>query len=542
MTVSRETNPTIVPLGRGGTWLAISLLVCFGGCGMWDRPANDPFDPKQPSPSALGGTGDPRATEGRSERSSSRVGPTVAQQPDGAQSAVIGARADTDADTRTVITATFSDSLAATPPVGDDSDELPPGRQAKQRDAAGAPVVVAEAPLDLTADSGLDLMQAESLALNKHPQIAEARAQVENARGAYVQAGLPFNPVLQYQSAEIGNGGASGIHQLQMSQTFVTADKLGLNQRVQAQAIRRQLAELEIAELQVLTRVRAAYAAALVAQRRVELAEKIVDLARQSVASVEALFAAQEVAKTALLQAQIELQQAQISHENAQTQLQSSRRSLAAAIGDVRLPAGPLTGEIGQGLTDEPWEPLLADIESRSPVLSRAGADVERARWALQLASAQVIPNITGQVGVGVAGGTDDAIASAGISVPLPIRNRNQGNIRSARANIAAASASLEVQRLNLQQRLADSLGSYQVAYERYQRLISNVVPNAEETFELSRTAFEAGEIDYLQLLTAQRTLFSIRLEVLENAAAARQALADIEGALVGQGNFQINS
>jgi len=65
------------------------------------------------------------------------------------------------------------------------------------------------------------------------------------------------------------------------------------------------------------------------------------------------------------------------------------------------------------------------------------------------------------------------------------------------------------------------------------ERLRDNVLPGAEETFELSKTAVEAGESNYLTLLTAQRTLVNTRLRILDALGEARRAAAEIDGLLV---------
>lgn len=313
----------------------------------------------------------------------------------------------------------------------------------------------------------------------------------------------------------------------------MTANKLEIAQQVQAHEAQRRRSELRMAELRVLTNVRSAFAAAIVAQRRAQIANQIVDLAEKSLSSVQDLLNAQEVSRVVWLQARVEAEQARITAENAATQLRANRGVLAAAAGLQTLPADALVGEVGEGLIETPWESLLAEITATSPEITAAGSALERARWSLRLACAQVTPNITGQIGVGVDASTDDTFASVGVSVPLPLWNRNQGNIRSARASIAEASAAIDRTRLSLEGRLASAAGRYQVALERYRRLNDSVLPTSEETYQLSQRAFEAGETDYIQLLTIQRTLFNTRLSVMEAAADARRAAAEIEGLLV---------
>ena len=384
-------------------------------------------------------------------------------------------------------------------------------------------------------DSGdsLTLQQLEATALASHPALRQAYARVNSKRGQYVQAGLPFNPVLQYQSEEIGNESASGLHSLRVNQQFVTANKLGIAQQVQAHEVQKQQAELRAAELRVLTRIRTAFTAAAVSQRRTELTDQIVELAEKSLQSVQSLVEAKEASNIALLQAKVELDQARVNAENAATQLQADRRALAAAAGLPKLPPSDLAVDRGEILEEAPWELLLSELEINSPELAAAGSELERARWALQLACAQVTPNITGQLGVGVDTATDDTYAIVGVSVPLPIRNRNEGNIQTARADIAAASAAIDQTRLSLGGRLADAVGRYQTARQRHEQLVSRIVPNAEETYKLSQQAFAVGESDFLQLLTVQRTLFTTRLSLLDAFGQAKQALAEIEGLLV---------
>ncbi len=394
-------------------------------------------------------------------------------------------------------------------------------------------IAASELQVSDEGDSPNSIEALEAIAIQNHPAIIEARGLVDASRGQYVQAGLPFNPLLQYQAEEVGDVGSAGLHTLRVSQQFITANKLGLAQQVEAQTVARRSAELQRAELIVLTRVRVSFAKAFIAQQRAEVAKQIVELAEQSVQSAKLLYEAQEVSKAALLQVRVEAQQARIGADNAVTILAAQRRALAAAVGVNMLPPSPLVGEAVGVLSEKPWEVLVETITKNSPELLAAGSNFERARWALRLACAQVRPNITGQAGVGVDTISDDAFAVFGVSVPLPIRNRNQGNIRSARAEVATAAAASERIRLDLESRLANAVGRYQAARLRHQRLRDQVLPNAVETYELSRAAFDAGESNYLQLLTSQRTLFATELRILDALGEAKEAAAEIDGLLV---------
>lgn len=393
-----------------------------------------------------------------------------------------------------------------------------------------------DVPIDVVETSmaaGISLVDLEAMALGAHPAIVEARARMASTRGQVIQSGLSPNPVVQYQSDEVGNERSSGLHRVTISQQFITAGKLNLAQQVQSHEFNRRKAQLQRAELQVLTQVRSLFNRCLIDQQRSELTQRIVELSDQSIDSVQALLRAEEVSKISLLQAKVENEQAQIANSNARIGYEASLRGLSAAIGNGVVIDQRLVGTLESELADRPWSATLSEIVAASPELSAANSSLQRARWALQLACANVTPNVTASVGVGLDAFTEDTFATVGVSVPLPLRNRNQGNILSARANITSATAAIDRTRLDLESRLAEAAGRYQTAKNRHTRLKERVIPTAEETYELSQKAFEAGETGYIQLLTAQRTLFSTRLDVLSALSQAKQAAAEIEGLLV---------
>ncbi|MEM6471861.1 MAG: TolC family protein [Planctomycetota bacterium] len=378
------------------------------------------------------------------------------------------------------------------------------------------------------------LQDAEAVALQTHPAIRKQRSTLQAARGQFVQAGLPFNPVAQYLSEEIGNDDSTGLHSLTISRQFATANRLGIAQQVQVREYQKQQARLRSAELRVTNDVRTAFALALVAQQRTELSREILKLAAKSEAAVKDLVDAEEASKLSLLQAKVETEQTRIDFENAAARHRAALRVLAAAVGDPSIEESRLLGELQTPDSDQPWAPLLQQLSANSPELSLATAELDRARCALQLACAQVVPNITGQAGVGYDSMTDDTFAVVGVSVPIPIRNRNQGNIQSARARISAAADAIDETQLSLERRLASSVGQYEIAKQQYERLSDSVIPAAEEAYELAVQAYEVGEADYLQLLTAQRTLFEKRLRQLDASGRAAAAANQIDTWLVG--------
>ena len=86
------------------------------------------------------------------------------------------------------------------------------------------------------------LDQLVDLALANNPAIKELAATTQKAAGFRTQVGLYANPIVGYQAQQLADRGTDQ-HLLFAEQEFVTADKLGLNRRVQNEALRSQLQE-----------------------------------------------------------------------------------------------------------------------------------------------------------------------------------------------------------------------------------------------------------------------------------------------------------
>ncbi len=282
--------------------------------------------------------------------------------------------------------------------------------------------------------SVVTLDELESLALAQHPAIAEAEAKVASLRGKWLQVGLKPNPFIQYNSDEIGSAASSGLHAAMLGKTFVTANKLSLNRQVVAAQIEQARADWDAARIRVLSDVRAEFQNALVAQERLELTKQLRDIAGKSLVSVDAMNRASEASRIDLLQAQTVLQQAELAVETANAGLIGARERLAAVASIDRLPADRLVGTIGIDLEIADYDAIASELVAASPEIANRVAEISRAQQALRLACATVTPNFVAQVGAGVDTSIDETFAVVQVTVPLPITNRNQGNIRSTRA------------------------------------------------------------------------------------------------------------
>jgi cobalt-zinc-cadmium efflux system outer membrane protein len=379
----------------------------------------------------------------------------------------------------------------------------------------------------------MTLAELEEMAQRCNPTLAQAAARVEAARGNYVQVGLHPNPVAGYIGAEMGNEGRAGQQGGFLSQELVTAKKLQLNRSVASQEVRQAEYAWEMQRQRVLTDVRRSFYDVLVTQRTVELTEQLARIGEEGVKSVEALIRGKEVARGDFLQARIEADTANVLLERARNRYVAAWRNLAAVVGAADMAPGPLAGDVQDGLSQLTWEDTFSRLLAESPQLASAQAGVARAQAALSRQCAGRVPNVDLQGAVQYDNATQDTFATLQVGLPIPIYNRNQGNIRRAQAELLAAQRNVQTVQLALQQRLAAAFEQYTNARYQVDKYQHDILPNAEASLTLTNSGYRQGEFSYLMLLTAQRTFFQTNLTYLDALRELRASTTAIEGNLL---------
>lgn len=380
----------------------------------------------------------------------------------------------------------------------------------------------------------LTLADMEHLALLNNPSLGRSAALVAAARGNWLQVGLPPNPHVGYSGQQLGSGGREEQHGVLFEQELVRGGKLRLNRAIAEQEVVRAEQQWAAQRQRVLTDVRIAFYDALLAQRQFDLSGELATIARQALDAADRLHRAGETPRTDVLQAELELQGAEILLNRASNRHAAAWRSLTAIVGLPHLPPAVLRGELEAIPAELTWEASLQRLLTTSPQIAAAVATIDRAGWSLDRARAEPIPNLTFQGIVqqdnAIDGKTDGAVQ---LTLPLPLWNRNQGGIRQAEAELAAAQRALAQLELDLQNRLAPAFERYTSAAFQVRRYRERILPAAQQTLDLVRRGYQEGEFPFLNVLTAQRTYSQANLAYLEALRELQAAAAEIEGLLL---------
>lgn len=392
-------------------------------------------------------------------------------------------------------------------------------------------------PLESEKPAGADMTldSLEQLALENNPAIRQASAAAYKAIGTRHQVGRCPNPTIGYSGQQLVDQGTDQ-HLAFVEQDIVLGHKLQLNQQVLDQDVQSQLWEVEVQRYRVLTDIRLRFYEALAAQRRMELATEFHRVTEQGVRIAEKRKEALEGSQPEVLQAEIQLNEVDLLKQRAEIAYQAAWKELAATAGVPEMQPAKLDGTLDPASTARDWDLTYQNIVGSSPELRAAYARVRRAQVNLERQQTQPIPNLQTQLMAGYDQATDSQMINVQVGVPVPVFNRNRGNIDAAYAEYSRATHDARRIELSLKARLArvsQEFDSAAVAVERYSE---QILPKAQQTLDLSEQAYVAGEFDFLQVLIARRTYFESNLQYVQALGELAQANATVEGILLTGG------
>jgi len=388
---------------------------------------------------------------------------------------------------------------------------------------ATAENAVATLPTDLAEEamhgpSPATLPEFVDLAMRSHPKLRQAMAAIEAARGKAVQARLYPNPVIAGFTPQAA--GLDSQWSGTVAQDLVTGGKLRLQQQAALREVQRAEYELIRARFDVLREVRQSYYALLVSQRRVEIYKMLLDIAKRSFEIGRQLAEAGEGTKADVLFWSIERDRADVRLLNASVYIETGRRQLATAVGLPRADIGRLEADLFQKLPTFDLKNLQEAVVRANAKPRAAEAEIARAQWALERAAVQPIPNVNLLGGYQrQVGGPPQDQGLAQVMMAVPLFDRNQGNIRSARADIAASRADLRTIELDLATQAAQAIANYRTSQRLVEWYEQYILPKARETVQLTQTLYARGEVTFLSLLQAQRILTETELAFVESQA-----------------------
>lgn len=387
--------------------------------------------------------------------------------------------------------------------------------------------------LKTSADSvtgSLTLADLEALAMSNNPTLSQAAAAVDQQWGEYRQSGLYPNPQIGYLNTTANQSAPKQSNGIFLSQEFVTAKKIPLAQAADSQEIKRLQWDQEAQRMRVLNDVRTRYYEVLGAQRAVTVNQELEVLSRKHLATAEELFQAKTAPKTDVLQARVLVESSRIGLAEANHRLEAAWAQLASMVGVPSLPLTSLSDTGSDAIPSLDMESEWQRMVEGSPQLRSAESELDHGRAVLCQELAQAKPNVTLQMVADYDRVTQSTTASTLVALPLPIFNRNQGNIDKAAADIRADQADIVRSQLVLRDQLADSFRRFKTSRMQAEKLKESILPTVEENLKLTMTAYKGGEISFRDVLTAQEAFAQSQIAHIEAVTEAHKVAVEITG------------
>ncbi len=232
---------------------------------------------------------------------------------------------------------------------------------------------------------------------------------------------------------------------------------------------------------------------------------------------------------------------AQIEADRLKTEianLEDSRSLLLAqfkaALGLAReQPDPPAPARFEATTLDLSSEQILDTAFARNPQLKAMEAEVRQAQASLDLARKSKLPDVT--IGSSVDVKATPWLYWPQATVTLPVwRDKTAAEIAAAQAGLRAAQSRLTAGQIKLTVDFAGKSYSYREANRNLDLLREQLVPKAQRSLEIARSAYLSGKTDFFNLIDAERSLLEFRLSEIEARTQRELTLSELSLLIAG--------
>ena len=384
--------------------------------------------------------------------------------------------------------------------------------------ASALPAMAQAAPLTLE--------RALQSAFAHNPSLAAVQWEIGVAEGDRQQAGLIPNPQVSWEAEDTRR--RSRTTTLMLSQPLELGGKRGARIEVAERAQDAASIELERRRNELRADVFQAFYNSTIAQQRLLLTEQSLQLAERGLRVAQGRINAGKAAPVEAMRAQVQLSQVRLELRRAERDQATAYQQLAQVTG---APQATFTR------VEEPTTALPA-IASPQTLLDRlpttaelrlARLQINQKEASLGLEKALRIPDLTVSIGSQYSETDRERVNLLGVSMPIPLFNRNQGNVLAAARRTDQARDLRNASELRLRSEVQSGLEQWATANTEVNAFNQVILPAAQSAVDTATRGFEMGKFNFLDVLDAQRTLFEARSQYLQAVADSTDAWVRIE-------------
>lgn len=382
----------------------------------------------------------------------------------------------------------------------------------------------------------LTLATLESLACRNNPTLLQAQGQIQGELGKAVQAGLWPNPTMNYIQEQIGVAGTPGeFVGGTVSQRIVTGRKLDLSRakyRVRAQAAQWHALEQQY---RVLNDIRVHYYRARGNYELAQIHRELLKSAEDNLLTDRERYNLGQATRAQVHLANVALQRARLDVLRVENDYRSSFEALTALTG-VDLSLAPLATPLAGDMTPIDWHEAMERLLAEAPQLQAARSKLESDRITMRREIVEPVPDIVVEGGAGYNFEAKETVASARVSVEVPVFDWNQGTIRQAEADYARQQGEVRRIELTLKQELSRVYRDYLTALQFATNYAEAILPDARAAYELQLRSYKDERIPWAEVLRTQAEYYNLRAEYVRHLIAWRESEVLVAGFLLHGG------
>jgi len=347
----------------------------------------------------------------------------------------------------------------------------------------------------------LDISTLERLVIEQNLELLSNSKQIEIAKGQLEQSRILPNPIMKFESGTGVEFETTGM----ISQTIILGKKRKLKIKLNELYFNKERLEYEILKQAKLTEVFKAFVSILHLQEILILQKDRISVADNLMNAVSRKVEAGKLSPAEKSRARIQLFQERLKLRSIEKSLQTAWNSISVLWGDEKSPFNQAIGDLSL-LRDIP---ILISLEMAPDIqIFKLSLDIQQQK--IQSEKAEAIPDL--DLGAGLKrSNIQRNTFQVGLSIPLPIFNRNQGNIKSAILELEQAQ--LELKRIESQ--LKTDVSNFQAQLENLVSEITiiddDIIPEAQNAYTIITDGYLNGRFTYLDVVNSQEMWFQSR-------------------------------
>ncbi len=356
-----------------------------------------------------------------------------------------------------------------------------------------------------------------------NPRLKAAKAGIWETQGKSQQQMLYPNPTFEFESENMplnnfGNFGRSE-NSFTLKQKFIAPSKRNATQATLNKQVDIVKQDCVILEHRFLVDGKRTFFELLAIQEKLIATKRLLEVAKTSLDISEKRVKTGEARNVESIRAQVEYSQTALEIQELEGKMDYTFQKLLLLMGTPDLKIKKLQNISFTNVPEFDSKKYNFKNWKNHPEVKKGGLNHDLSELKLRQAEEDRWPDIEVGVGIEDDNNEDEEFLKFSFEIPLPIFNRNQGKISEAKGSKQRTVSELQAIHNELKTNIDQYLRLYLTAKKKVDSYKEDIIPKANQTFQLTKKLYQSSEVGQIELLNAQETLVKAELGYIDALA-----------------------